>query len=88
MLLKKILHLSKEIKEIHATLKEVKKTIEKVKCLEESLGKISKENEIIKKDFYIIASCINSIHQFIEENMECEIFEYDMSKKKKKEEYH
>ena len=88
MLLKKILRLSKEIKEIHATLKEVKKTIEKVKCLEENLGKITEENQIIKRDFYIIASYINSIHHFIEENMEYEAFEYDMLKKKKKEEYH
>lgn len=88
MLLKKILRLSKEIKEIHTALKEVKKNIEKVKCLEESLNKITEENQIIKRDFYIIASCINSIHQFIEENMECEIFDYDMSKNKKKEEYH
>ena len=88
MLLKKILRLSKEIKEIHITLKSVKNAIEKVKVLENNLKRVTEENQIIKRDFYIVASYINSIHQFIEENMEYELLEYDILKNKKKEEYH
>ena len=68
MLLKKILRLSKEIKEIHTTLKEVKKTIEKVKCLEENLGKITEENQIIKRDFFNYSSCYWRICYKLESN--------------------